>query len=217
MSIDTLDMNTPIGEPEPAEWRTAIDHLSDHLDNTGELCSDSSCPHCGNSLVGPEVNRLRVARFEYNVKVASLRRSIRVNLCAYCGDASSDRDHLLPKWWTGGSLRRHVPTVAACRSCNGILSDFPEPIIAARSEHIAANIRKRAGKQLNRFASLEGLRGNLRKQIAANHFNRGRTRGRLAVLELGGVPEIPEAWQDMLILDGPIALDPLARIPLAQL
>lgn len=62
------------------------------------------------------------------------------NTCVYCGDPSTEKDHLLPLSWTGKAARRWVPTVPSCRSCNSILSDFPDPRIYERCQLIADTI-----------------------------------------------------------------------------
>ena len=195
------------GSISPFERRNAIKRLIDHLTEIGDFCPESDCPICSDSIIHLEVNRIQIARLEYRLKVKPLRSIVRTNLCVYCGDVATDLDHLLPRWWTGEALRPHVPTVSSCRSCNGILSDFPEPLIAARTQCISERLRRRWGKQLSRNPSLVGLQGNLKKQIAANNARRGVLRGRLTILELGGIPEISTDWQDHLILEGPLFID----------
>ncbi len=194
------------GAASPFVSRLAIERLRAHLDETGALCEGHDCTVCESPLTSNEVGRLRTAQLEYRTHVEVLGKRMRDALCMYCGDVPSDRDHLLPRTWTGDALRPHVPTVAACRSCNGILSTFPNPLIAARCEHIGIRLRRTWGKQLSRTPDLEGLSGNLRRQIAANGFRRGVVRGRLVVLDLGGVPALPDPWRELLMADGPAAL-----------
>ena len=60
--------------------------------------------------------------------------------CVYCGATATEKDHLLPLPWTGKAVRKLVPTVPACRSCNRTLSDFPNPHIYYRCQLIADEI-----------------------------------------------------------------------------
>lgn len=143
---------------------------------------------------------------EYQEKFSSLPKIVRDCLCIYCGDLPSDRDHLLPKNWTGVALRKHVPTVPACRSCNGILSEFPSPIIASRTEHLHDFLSRRWARRLQNNPSLDGLTGNLRIQIAANNFERNVLRGHLVVPNNGGVPKLPSDLQAQLVTSGPASL-----------
>ena len=177
-----------------------------HLELIGGFCSLQECPICGHPAIREDTQRLRLARLEYESKFCPLPKIVRDCLCIYCGDLPSDRDHLLPKTWTGTAVRKYVPTVPACRSCNGIRSDFPSPIIASRAEHLKDVLGRRWARRLQNNPSLDGLTGNLRKQIAANNFQRNVMRGRLIVLTNGGVPEIPPALQGQLVSSGPASL-----------
>lgn len=107
--------------------------LDRHLELLGGFRSLQDCLVCGHPAIRKDTQRLRLACLEYEQKFCSLPKIVQDCLCIYCGDLPSDRDHLLPKTWTGTAVRKHVPTVPACRSCNGILSDFPSPIIANRT------------------------------------------------------------------------------------
>lgn len=63
--------------------------------------------------------------------------------CIYCGEDATDADHLVPLPVSGPQLRRFVPTVPACSSCNGTLSDFHSPIVLARAALIAERLHRR--------------------------------------------------------------------------
>lgn len=63
--------------------------------------------------------------------------------CVYCGEEADHADHLVPLPVSGPELRRFVPTLPACASCNGTLADFHSPIVAARSAHIAMHLHRR--------------------------------------------------------------------------
>lgn len=193
-------------EQHVESYQEALSCLREHLDALGGDCSDPQCSTCSDVRLFESAGRLRLAKAEHRLKVESLRLAVRESLCIYCGDVPTDRDHLLPRPWTNDAIRRHVPTVAACRSCNGILSAFPTPVITARCEFIAVRLRRRWSKFLSHTADATGLTGNLRKQIEANNYRREVLKGRLAVLDLGGVPEIPGAWQDKLMEEGPAGL-----------
>jgi len=63
--------------------------------------------------------------------------------CIYCGEVAEEADHLVPKPISGTLVRRWVPTVPSCQSCNRTLRDFPVPIVAARAAHVALQLRRR--------------------------------------------------------------------------
>ncbi len=63
--------------------------------------------------------------------------------CVYCGEEAQQADHLVPLPVSGPELRRFVPTVPACASCNGTLRDFHSPIVSARACHIAMHLHRR--------------------------------------------------------------------------
>ena len=191
---------------DSGSWHKALETLRAHLEQRGGTCLESGCQICHRSQVQADVGRLRVAQEEYRLKFEPLPRLIQDCLCVYCGDLPSDRDHLLPRTWTGGTLRKFVPTVPSCRSCNSIISDFPDPNILSRSSHVREALSMRWARRLANNPSLDGLTGRLRSQIAANNFKRDVIRGRLLVLGLGGVPELPSEWWDQLMTAGPAGL-----------
>jgi len=200
------ELHTPPSDATSSDRRRAENRLLEHLVRNDAVCFDDDCPICDNEMIKADVGRLRLAQHEFDNKVLPLRTTVKRVLCVYCGSPWSERDHLLPRGWSGEALRRYVPTVPSCSSCNNILSAFPEPLIAARVEHIARRLRRHWSRLLSNSPNLNGLRGNLRQQITANNFRRDVIRGRLVVLDLGGVPELPQDWQDVLISDGPAAL-----------
>lgn len=42
-------------------------------------------------------------------------------VCVYCGDPGWTRDHILPRPWTGDTIRRSVITIPACQQCNSMI------------------------------------------------------------------------------------------------
>lgn len=74
---------------------------------------------------------------------ARLLEEIGDRWCVYCGEDATDADHLVPLPVTGRRLRRWVPTVPACSSCNGTLSDYHNPIVQARAAYIAERLHRR--------------------------------------------------------------------------
>ena len=53
--------------------------------------------------------------------------------CVYCGQVATDKDHLLPRNWTGESMRKKVPVVPSCAECNRVfLNDVYEPDVQNR-------------------------------------------------------------------------------------
>jgi hypothetical protein len=113
-----------------------------------------------------------------------------------------EKDHLLPRNWTGEGVRKLVPTVPACRFCNGTLSDFPEPLIAARCAQIARKIRMRHRRQLSlpmrSDDDLQEFGYRMQQSLRARQATRIEMRAKLVVLDLGGVPELPASLIDLL-------------------
>ncbi len=173
--------------------------LEDHAD---ECAGAARCLICRTRADDETVNRIAIARLEYAQKVLPLDRNGRGGLCVYCGGISDQRDHLLPRGWTGEAIRRLVPTVPACAHCNRTINDHPSPLIAERSSHVASRIRLREGMNLSRSEKtdeeLEEYGHRLRTMLRAKRFQRQVLRARLIVLDLGGLPEVPEEWRALL-------------------
>jgi hypothetical protein len=193
-------MRTLIGffDEESEFAANLIDYRDEHL----RTCSlGATCQSC-RVLVDEEfVGRLQLARREYVDKVEPLEY-LRGLLCVYCGGHSSEKDHLLPRNWTGEGVRKLVPTVPACRFCNGTLRDFPEPIIANRTALIARKIRTKHRRQLGlpmrTDDELKEYGYRMQQSLRALQADRLELHAKLVVLDLGGVPELPSNLIDLL-------------------
>lgn len=69
-------------------------------------------------------------------------------VCIYCGLLASTEDHLLPRTWTGETVRRHVLTVPACLECNSCIGDRYLPSITRRRAEAQLHIAKKCRKVL---------------------------------------------------------------------
>jgi hypothetical protein len=65
--------------------------------------------------------------------------------CVYCGDASTDWEHVIPY-----TFRHPTLVVRACRECNGIASDKVFRSVIDKQAHIQARIRTRYTRFLKR-------------------------------------------------------------------
>ena len=71
--------------------------------------------------------------------------------CTYCGDAATDRDHLIPQSHSAtgvSSFARHL-WVWACGECNILLSDRPLFTVEERGAFLLNRIPERYEKLLN--------------------------------------------------------------------
>ena len=73
--------------------------------------------------------------------------------CTYCGDLATDRDHVIPLAWYGGTrVFRNKEIVPACKECNrSILKDRPYFTVEDRCEYVAKMLRKKLLKALSRY------------------------------------------------------------------
>lgn len=127
--------------------------------------------------------------------------------CVYCGAFATDMDHLLPRSWTGDSIRQLVPTVPSCGDCNGALSDTVEPRISERALIAAQRLRQRWAREVDARPwsrdELEDLTGSLRKHVQKKQRHGARLRERIRVLEMGGLAKsvaeggVPLAFRDV--------------------
>lgn len=183
------------------QWaRTKLSGLRE--EHMRECDGSERCLQCRRYDNSEVPDRLGLASFEYRTKVAM--HDVRQDgvLCVYCGGLAEQRDHLLPRSWTGDGVRRVVPTVPSCSDCNRRLSDYPEPVIAARAHLLAERIQRKHGKSLaipdrEEEYFLE-FGEKMRQTQMARQFERQIVRARLIVLQLGGLPEVPTALLPVL-------------------
>ena len=195
-------MKTSIGiisEDQPFEL-----NLNDYRVEHMSTCSlGDRCQSCRVMSEENFVSRLQLARDEFVEKVVPLQ-FLNGLLCVYCGTHSEQRDHLLPRNWTGDAVRPLVPTVPSCRFCNASISDFNEPIIAARAKVVALRIRDKFKRQLDfpmrSERELAEFGRSLRLNLEARQHERIELHAKLRVLDFGGVPELPDAWIEWLTI-----------------
>lgn len=116
--------------------------------------------------------------------------------CVYCGELAKDQDHLLPEPYTGLEMRKEVPTVPSCSSCNGILGDLVEPIIKYRCCFISRHLRKKHGDDIEKYRKgyrkrwdedqLNELGHVLQSKVRAGIYKFQSVLDRISFLELGG-------------------------------
>lgn len=91
------------------------------------------------------------------------------SLCIYCGRPGFTKDHILPRNWTGESVRSFTAVVPACGVCNGAISDTLAPSINMRRSICHTRLRRRFSRLLRMpkwsDAQLHGLEGSLREYI----------------------------------------------------
>lgn len=111
--------------------------------------------------------------------------------CVYCGDYWTDRDHLLPRNYTGEIYRLKTPTVRSCGRCNSLLSDVLMPDVEERALYVAGRERLHNKKMLNakRWAQtdLTDFRGRLLRAVKNQMAQLQHLETRLSVLESGGL------------------------------
>ena len=72
-------------------------------------------------------------------------------VCVYCGDPSTDRDHLIPCSWSGHrSYANQDQLVKACKWCNNLLGDVPIFSVQGRAHYLIARYEVKFRKVLNR-------------------------------------------------------------------
>jgi hypothetical protein len=105
-------------------------------------------------------------------------------ICVYCGLDADTVDHLLPRGWSGDTLRSRVLTVPACRECNSAIGGQWASTITERREVAQAAIRRRYRKLLAGAAlsqkDLAELGPNLRSYVEASLTVRKVVEARLA-------------------------------------
>lgn len=118
-------------------------------------------------------------------------------ICTYCGSPAEHEDHLLPSTYLGGKHRKSVPTVPSCADCNCRLNDVFAPLIYERCEILSERIRRKGGRDLERFIrgdrlsleEIEELGPNLRSIVQIRTAKKADMAARLLVLESGGSAE----------------------------
>ncbi|MFA7267253.1 MAG: hypothetical protein WC054_13170 [Candidatus Nanopelagicales bacterium] len=172
--------------------------MSPDLDDVAEWIETHICKGCADCRQATSIEfstMLGLARRE-STAVAKRLHGLTKYTCAYCGAASDTRDHLLPRNWSGEALRPFVPTVPACRDCNGRINDMSAPYIAARAERVAESLRRAHAKRLAAkdftLEELAEFEGKLASQMRASASVKAEIRRRLAVLDLGGVIAAPD-------------------------
>lgn len=125
-------------------------------------------------------------------------------VCIYCGDDRDALDHLVPKPWTGKVARAFVPTVPACTDCNSRLGAALLFTVTERAELVATKLRRKWARKLERpdltGSEIDEFQGMLKQSVLADQAARGGVRRRLAVLDAGGAPSVPD-WM-LLALGG---------------
>jgi len=113
------------------------------------------------------------------------------DLCVYCGDYATSRDHLIPRYSSGEIWRGVVPVVPSCVACNSSLCDALVIPVHERAWHVARSLRARHGRLLRQRPwtddELADLGRGLRNSVRAHEAQRRLLMARLAVLELGGL------------------------------
>ena len=128
--------------------------------------------------------------------------------CVYCGELATDKDHLLPRHWSGDSDRARVPVVPSCAECNrNFLRDTYEPDILSRRKICQDKIKNKykaslkkilyADEDLRQFGP--GLRTSIIQQIAKGD----QTRRRLAWPETADYDH--KAWKHAWEEDGELS------------
>jgi hypothetical protein len=109
-----------------------------------------------------------------------------MSTCIYCGDAASDRDHVVPVYYR--SVRTYeTDTVPACRDCNSaILSNRPLFTVEDRRAYVAGALRRRLAKTRSvewTDEELADLGPALRTAVEADQLARRKLIQRLAYAE----------------------------------
>lgn len=101
-------------------------------------------------------------------------------VCVYCGRRASTKDHILPRNWTGESVRSFTAIVPACGTCNSMLSDTLTPSINQRRAVAHARARRKYARLLNMpewdEEQLHGVEGSLREYILDEVSKRAEVR-----------------------------------------
>lgn len=124
--------------------------------------------------------------------------------CTYCGEAASDKDHVIPRASEADHKKNHFNkknTVPSCRECNLTLSSRYILTISDRSKFLIE-------AYTNKFKSLlamphhsdediKELEGSLKKSIKGQMKKKKIILERMSNLELIGLlePEIKDVWQ----------------------
>ena len=152
------------------------------------------CVDCALSVSGEYRSTLALAIAIANETREAMRHA--PDACTYCGAWADSVDHLLPKGWTGKAARVLVGTVPACRDCNSRIGDLPDPWIHARAAVAASSLRRKWATKLDypdrTPAELRSFGPRIRSRLEASQIERDNVRRRLAVLDVGGVPYLPE-------------------------
>jgi hypothetical protein len=74
-----------------------------------------------------------------------------LSLCVYCGDPSTDRDHLIPCSWEGHrSYDKPECLVKSCKWCNSLLGDVPLFSVPARAYYLIGQYERKFKRVLQR-------------------------------------------------------------------
>ena len=72
-------------------------------------------------------------------------------VCVYCGDPSTDRDHLITCSWEGyKSYANRDKLVKACKWCNSLLGDVPIFSVPGRANYLISRYESKFTKVLSR-------------------------------------------------------------------
>lgn len=91
------------------------------------------------------------------------------HLCIYCGRPGYTKDHILPRNWTGESVRTFTAIVPACGLCNGLISDALAPSVTMRRQICHIRLRRKFSNLMRMpkwtNEQLHGVEGSLRSFI----------------------------------------------------
>jgi hypothetical protein len=105
-------------------------------------------------------------------------------VCVYCGETADTVDHLLPKPWTGGTARKYVPVVPACRECNSTLGAIFLPDVQERRTEVHRRYRRKYRRALSMVVlhddALDDFGPNIRLTVVRLHEEHYRALRRLS-------------------------------------
>lgn len=105
-------------------------------------------------------------------------------VCTYCGDPAGTRDHLMPRGYTGNTVRQVIAVVPACGNCNSRIGDTFAVSVSERREVAQASIHKSYKRLLavpdKTPEDLRTLGPTLRTVARQNNLKREWLRGRLS-------------------------------------
>lgn len=111
--------------------------------------------------------------------------------CIYCNsNLASDRDHVVPRAFSGNNSCAERYVVPACKECNGLLSSAAVHTVEERASYLYTRYMKKYRREINAPdwspTEIKQLTGTLKKQVVSKEKHKKLINSKLLNLRAVG-------------------------------